>query len=122
MTQATKIKICRDGVCKVSASQQPLKVTLLVLFCSPSLPELTFSLLLCPWCCLIKPKSPASLRSLVKAVSMGSSPAAAKCEKSVRKDADGEDHNAESQQPVGKEQVCVGSDGIAENMETEGTL
>lgn len=104
MLQATKIKtVCRDGVCKVSASCQSQKVTLLVRFCYPSLPHLTFSLPLCLWCCLRTPQSPKNLRSLVKAVRVRCSPA--KC-KSMRKDVHGEDQNAEPQQPAGMEQVC----------------
>lgn len=53
----------QDGVCKVSSSCQPLKDIFLVLFCFPSLPDLTLSLPPCLWSCLINPQSPRYLRS-----------------------------------------------------------
>lgn len=47
------------------------------------------------------PQSPRNFRILARPVRVRSSPAPAKCKKSIGKDVDGEDHNANSQQPAG---------------------
>lgn len=96
--------ICRDGDYKVSASWEPLKVTFLVLFCSPSLPDPICPSVMPLWCYLMTPQSPPNLRSFMGAARVRSSPAPVKCpwgHESMRKD-----HNAESQQSVEMEQVC----------------
>lgn len=101
MLHIQKIRtICRYGDWKVSASWQPLKVTLLGLFCSPSLPDLICPSVVCLWCCLMTTQSPSNLRSLVEAARVRSSPAPVKCKKSMRWD-----YKAESQQPLEMEQV-----------------
>lgn len=105
------------GVCKVSASCQPLKVTLLVLFCSPSLPDL-----LCPWCFLMTPQSPTNFRNLLKAVRVRSSPASAKCKKFMRLSLVRTTMQSHSGDGTGVRLREVGSDGIEGNMEIQSAL